>query len=325
MHFAYPQVARILAGTIMAVASSWAVAQAYPSKTVRLVLPYAAGGGLDGLTRALAQKLHESLGQPFIVENRPGAGGIPGTDNVAKAAPDGYTLLVTASAHTILPSIGTKLPFDAVQDFAPITQLSSQAYVFGINPAVPARSVREFIALAKAKPGAINYGSGGNGNATHIGVELLKSMAGIDMVHIPYKGGGPAAIAIVNGEVDAIFAVYQNIEPLLQAGRLRVLAVAVGQRWPTLPDVPTVAEMGVPGFEVVNWYGMVAPAGTRKAVIDKVNTEVVRIMRMPDVVASLAKNGMVPSTSSPEAFGAFMKSEIAKWAKVIADANIQID
>ncbi len=308
--------------------SGYATAADYPRKPIRFLMPHPVGAGMDFVSRTVANKLTEAWGQQVVIDSRPGAGGVIGLTLAKKAAPDGYTLVPTSIGPlTVNPSLyrNRNLPYNTLQDFAPVTSLISALNILVVNPAVPAKSVKELVALAKSRPGRLKYASSANGNTDHLAGELFKKLAGIDMVHIPYKGGGPAAIAIVNGEVDAIFAVYQNIEPLLQAGRLRVLAVAVGQRWPTLPDVPTVAEMGVPGFEVVNWYGMVAPAGTRKAVIDKVNTEVVRIMRMPDVVASLAKNGMVPFTSSPEAFGAFMKSEIAKWAKVIADANIQID
>jgi len=309
-------------------ASGYVEAAEYPNKPIRFLMPHPVGAGMDFVSRTVANKLTEAWGQQVIIDSRPGAGGVIGLTLAKKAAPDGYTLVPTSIGPlTVNPSLyrNRNLPYDTLQDFAPVTSLISALNILVVNPAVPAKSVKELVALAKSRPGGLKYASSANGNTDHLAGELFKKLAGIDMVHIPYKGGGPAAIAIVNGEVDAIFAVYQNIEPLLQAGRLRVLAVAVGQRWPTLPDVPTVAEMGVPGFEVVNWYGMVAPAGTRKAVIDKVNAEVVRIMRMPDVVASLAKNGMVPFTSSPEAFGAFMRAEIAKWAKVIADANVQID
>ena len=318
----------LLAAGLGLAGSGYATAADYPRKPIRFLMPHPVGAGMDFVSRTVANKLTEAWGQQVIIDSRPGAGGVIGLALAKKAAPDGYTLVPTSIGPlAVNPSLyrNRGLPYDTLQDFAPVTSLISALNILVVNPAVPAKSVKELVALAKSRPGGLKYASSANGNTDHLAGEMFKKLAGIDMVHVPYKGGGPAAIAIVNGEVDAIFAVYQNIEPLLQAGRLRVLAVAVGQRWPTLPDVPTVAEAGVPGFEVVNWYGMVAPAGTRKAVIDKVNAEVVRIMRMPDVVASLAKNGMVPFTSSPEAFGAFMKSEIAKWAKVTTDANIQID
>jgi tripartite-type tricarboxylate transporter receptor subunit TctC len=194
-----------------------------------------------------------------------------------------------------------------------------------VNPSVPAKSVKELISLAKAKPGVLKYASSANGNTDHLAGELLKTMTGINLVHIPYKGGGPAAAAVLSGEVDAIFAVYQNVAPMINAGRLRVLAVAVGQRWPTLPEVPTVAEMGVPGFEVVNWYGLVAPTGTPKQIISKVNKDVVAVLKMPDVVDVLAQNGMVPLPSTAEHFGTFLKEEIKKWGKVVRDSNIRVD
>jgi len=315
----------VLTGTLAAIVSSGAAAQTYPAKAVRMVLPYAAGGGSDTMSRALAQKLNESMGQPFIVENRPGAGGIPGTEVVARATPDGYTLLVTASAHTILPSIGTKLPFDAVADFAPITQLTSQAYVFGINPGVPAKSVMEFIALAKAKPGSINYGSGGNGNATHIGVELLKSMAGIDMVHIPYKGGAPATLALMSGEVSLLFSTVGPTVALIKSGKVRALAVTSLQRSSALPDVPTVSEAGLPGFEVTSWYAILAPARTPAPIVNKLHAEIVKGMNTPDMKARVAKDGSEYVGSTPEAFTKYLNAEVIKWANVIKTANIKFD
>ena len=229
------------------------------------------------------------------------------------------------SAFSINPSLYAKVPYDPIKDFVPVTLLAKSMNILLVHPTVPARSVKELIALAKSQPGKLKYASSANGNTDHLAGELFKMLAGVDMVHIPYKGGGPAALAILSGEVDAIFAVYQNIAPQLNAGKLRPLAVAVGKRWPTLPDVPTVAEMGVPGFEVVNWYGLVAPAGTPREIITKMNKEVVRILKMPDVVKVLADNGMVPLPSTPEQFSAFLKSEIKKWGKVVKDANIRVD
>lgn len=303
-----------------------ALAQSYPNKTIRFLMPHPVGAGMDFVSRTVAHKLTDSWGQQVIVDSRPGAGGIIGLQIAAKASPDGYTLVPTSIGPlSVNPSLHKKLPYDPVRDFDTVTTLISALNILVVHPSVPAKSVKDLIALAKSQPGKLKYASSANGNTDHLAGELFKMLAGVDMVHVPYKGGGPAAVAILSGEVDAIFAVYQNIAPQLNAGKLRPLAVAVGKRWPTLPDVPTVAEMGVPGFEVVNWYGLVAPAGTPREIITKVNREVVRILQMPDVVKVLAENGMVPLPSTPEQFSAFLKSEIRKWGKVVRDANIRVD
>jgi len=225
-------------------------ASAYPSKPIRLVVPFAPGGGADIVARAMGQKLSEAYGQPVVVDNRGGGTTIGGTDAVAKAAPDGYTLLLATSGHVINPSFFAKLPFDAIRDFAPITQLTSQAYLLGIYPGLPAKTVKDLIALAKAKPGQLNYGSGGNGNATHLGAELLKDLAGIDMVHVPYKGGGPALVALMSGEVAMLFSNVSFTLPQVKAGKVRALAVSGVKRSAVAPELPTIAEAGVPGFEV---------------------------------------------------------------------------
>lgn len=303
-----------------------AAAQTYPSKPIRFLMPHPAGAGMDFVSRTVANKLTESWGQQVIVDSRPGAGGIIGLQIAAKTTPDGYTFVPTSIGPlAVNPSLHRKLPYDPVRDFDTVTTLISALNILVVNPAVPAKSVKDLIALAKSQPGKLKYASSANGNTDHLAGELFKMLAGVNMVHIPYKGGGPAALAILSGEVDAIFAVYQNIAPQLNAGKLRPLAVAVGKRWPTLPDVPTVAEMGVPGFEVVNWYGLVAPAKTPRDIITKMNKEVVRILQMPDVVKVLADNGMVPLPSTPEQFSAFLRSEIKKWGKVVRDANIRVD
>jgi tripartite-type tricarboxylate transporter receptor subunit TctC len=320
-----------LAMLALAVASfagipGYAVAQSYPSRPIRFLMPHPTGAGMDFVSRTVAQKLTASWGQQVIVDSRPGAGGVIGLQIAARASPDGYTLIPTSIGPlTVNPSLHRNLPYDTLKDFEPVTTLISALNILVVHPAVPANSVKELIALAKSRPGKLKYASSANGNTDHLAGELFKTMAGIDMVHIPYKGGGPAALAILSGEVDAIFAVYQNIAPMLKAGKLRVLAVAVAKRWPTLPEVPTVAEMGVPGFEVVNWYGLMAPARTPKEIITKVNKEVVRILQMPDVIDVLAANGMVPFPSTPEQFAAHLRSEIKKWAKVVKDSDIRVD
>lgn len=312
--------------TFLATNSSDAFPQNYPNKPIRFLMPHPVGAGMDFVSRTVANKLTQSWGQQVIVDSRPGAGGVIGLQIAAKASPDGYTLVPTSIGPlTVNPSLYKNLPYDTLRDFDPVTTLISALNILVVNPSVPAKSVKELISLAKAKPGRLKYASSANGNTDHLAGELFKTLADINMIHVPYKGGGPAAIAILNGEVDAIFAVYQNIAPLIKAGKLRVLAVAVSERWPTLPEVPTVAEMGVPGFEVVNWYGLVAPAGTPKQIISKINKEVVRALQMPDVIDVLAQNGMVPLPSTPEQFGTFLRSEIKKWAKVVKDSNIRVD
>ncbi|MEK6592961.1 MAG: tripartite tricarboxylate transporter substrate binding protein [Pseudomonadota bacterium] len=312
--------------TFLATNSSDAFPQNYPNKPIRFLMPHPAGAGMDFVSRTVANKLTQSWGQQVIVDSRPGAGGVIGLQIAAKASPDGYTLVPTSIGPlTVNPSLYKNLPYDTLRDFDPVTTLISALNILVVNPSVPAKSVKELISLAKAKPGGLKYASSANGNTDHLAGELFKTLAGINMIHVPYKGGGPAAIAILNGEVDAIFAVYQNIASLIKAGKLRVLAVAVSERWPTLPEVPTVAEMGVPGFEVVNWYGLVAPARTPKQIISKINKEVVRALQMPDVIDVLAQNGMVPLPSTPEQFGIFLRSEIKKWAKVVKDSNIRVD
>lgn len=317
----------VMACVLMAADSGDAFSQGnYPNKPIRFLMPHPPGAGMDFVSRTVANKLTQMWGQQVIVDSRGGAGGVIGLQIAAKAAPDGYTLVPTSIGPlAVNPSLHKNLPYDTLRDFDPVTTLISALNILVVNPSVPAKSVKELISLAKARPGALKYASSANGNTDHLAGELLKTMAGINMVHIPYKGGGPAAAAILSGEVDAIFAVYQNIAPMIKAGKLRVLAVAVGQRWPTLPEVPTVAEMGVPGFEVVNWYGLVAPTGTPRQIIAKVNKDVVAVLQMPDVVDVLAQNGMVPLPSTPEHFGAFLRAEIKKWGKVVRDSNIRVD
>ena len=231
----------------------------YPNKPIRMIVPFAAGGGADIVARALGQKLAEAYREPVVVDNRGGGTTIAGTDVVAKAAPDGYTLLMATSGHVINPSFFAKLPFDAVKDFAPVTQVTSQAYILGVYPGVPAKSVKEFIALAKSKPGQLNYASGGNGNATHLGAELLKDLAGIDLMHVPYKGGGPALIALISGEVAMLFSNVSFTLPQIKAGKVRALAVTSTKRSPVAPELPTVAEAGVPGFELTSCDAVLPP------------------------------------------------------------------
>jgi tripartite-type tricarboxylate transporter receptor subunit TctC len=290
-----------------------------------MIVPFAAGGGADIVARALGQKLAEAYREPVVVDNRGGGTTIAPTDAVAKAAPDGYTLLMATSGHVINPSFFAKLPFDTVKDFAPVTQVTSQAYILGVYPGVPAKSVEEFIALAKAKPGQLNYASGGNGNATHLGIELLKDLAGIDIVHVPYKGGGPALIALISGEVAMLFSNVSFTLPQIKAGKVRALAVSSTKRSPVAPELPTVAEAGVPGFELTSWYGVLAPAKTSKAIIASLHDEIVKALNAPDIKARLANDGNETVGNTPEAFAAYIAAEIPKWARVIKRSGARME
>lgn len=323
---------QILAVAIIGIASSLAIAQTapggaaqnYPARPIRLIVPFAAAGGADVMARAIGQKLHDSVGQPVVIENRGGGGGIGGTDIVAKAAPDGYTLLFTSSAHTILPSLVAKLPFDALQDFSPVTQVSSQAFVFGVHPSVPAKTIAEYIALAKSKPGVLNYASGGTGTAPHLGGELLKNMTGVDIVHVPYKGGGPAVIALLGGEVSMLLSSIGTTLPHIKAGKIRALAVTGAQRASAMPDAPTVAET-IPGYEVSSWYAVLAPAKTPPAIVARLQAEIAKALNTQDLKTRLASDGNDAVASTPEAFGEYLKEETIKWAKVIKASGARVD
>jgi tripartite-type tricarboxylate transporter receptor subunit TctC len=300
-------------------------APAYPAKPIRLIVPFAPGGGADIVARALGQKLTDDYRQPIVVDNRGGGTTVPPTEAVARAAPDGYTLLMATSAHVINPSFCAKLPYDTVRDFAPVTQVTSQAYLLGVYPGVPAKSVKELIALAKAKPGQLNYGSGGNGNATHLGAELLKDMAGIDVVHVPYKGGGPALIALMSGEVAMLFSNVSFTLPQVKAGKVRALGVSSTKRSPVVPDLPSVAEAGVPGFEVTSWYGVLAPAKTPRPIVTSLRDEIVRALNAPDMKARLAADANEVVGSTPEAFGAYIAAEIPKWARIVKKSGARME
>lgn len=305
--------------------SAAAVAQSYPAKPIRLVLPVAPGGGSDIVVRPVVQKLTTAIGQQFVIDYRAGASGNIAAELVSKAVPDGYTLLWVNT--TIATNVGLfkKLAYDPLRDFTPITQLTSQSYVFVVHPSVPVKSLKEFIALSKARKGGLAYASTGAGSVNHLGMELFKTQASIDGTHVPYKGAGPALIDLVGGQVDTMVATIVSATQFVKTGKLRALAVTSLQRSPLLPAVPTVAEVGFPGFEVSGWYGMVAPTGTPREAIALLNGEIVKALKLPDILERLAGDGAVAVGSTPEEFGAYIKSEITKWSAVIKAAGATAD
>jgi tripartite-type tricarboxylate transporter receptor subunit TctC len=295
----------------------------YPSKPVRFIVPSSAGGGTDIVARAIAQKLSEALGQQFVVENKPGAGQMIGLEAAARAPADGHTLVMSASTLAINPVMYRKVPYDPVRDFAPITQAASLPNVLVVHPSLPVKSVAELIALAKREPGRIAYASAGIGTSPQMSVELLKSLAGIDMLHVPYKGTGPGVVDLLAGQVGVMAPNVLTALPHIKAGRLRALAVTSARRSEVLPDVPTVAETGVAGYESVQWYGVLAPAGTPRDIVQRLHAEISRALHAKDVRERLAADGAEPVGSSPEEFAAFIRAEIAKWARVAKAAGIQ--
>ena len=309
-----------LAGTLPA------CAQEYPRKAIRLIVPFAPGGGNDTVARAIAQSAGTSLGQPVVVDNRAGAGGMLGAELAARAPPDGYTLFLGGvGSHAINPNLHAKLPYDPVKDFAPITLIASAPSVLVVNPSLPARTLAEFTALAKASPGRINYASNGNGSSAQLAAVLYESMAGVQMVHVPYKGLAPALVDLLAGEVQAMFSSVVAIVPNIKAGRLRALAVTGKRRAALLPEVPTLDESGVPGYEAGSWYGILAPAGTPQAVVAKLHEAIVRALAQPEVRERLVSEGAEVIGSTPEAFAAHITAELARMGKLIRDAGIRME
>ena len=302
-----------------------AQAQNWPARPVRILVPFAPGGGVDAVSRFLAQKLTEQLGSSFVVENRAGGGGLLGAELVAKAAPDGYTLLTSAPEFSINPSVKSKMPFDALKDFAFVSQLTSGQFLLACHPSVPVKSVRELIALANAQPGRLNYGSSGTGSINHLAGELLQSMTGIRWGHVPFKGSGPNLIALMGGEIDFSFGSTTSLVDQARLGRVRGIAVTGPKRYAELPAVPTIAESGVPGYNVTGWYGLYAPAGTPNEIVRKLQMESARGLNSPDMREKLIKAGNEPVVSTPEAFEAFVRVEIAKWARVVKDAKLTLE
>jgi tripartite-type tricarboxylate transporter receptor subunit TctC len=301
-------------------------AQSYPSKPIRLIVPFPPGGSTDIIGRIVGQKLGERLGQSIVVDNRGGAGGTLGTDLAAKAAADGYTLVIgTTSTHAVAAGAYAKLPYDPVKDFAPITLVGVTPYLLVVNRNVAAKTLPEFVALAQAQPGKLNYGSAGNGTTTHLAMEMLRDAAKLDIVHIPYKGNGPAEAAVLNGEVQTVFGSMPALLPQTRQGNLKALAVGTARRSPALPDVPTVAEQGYPGFEAALWLGVYAPAGTPQPIIEKLATELRAIVGSPDYRELLDKNGAEPISNSPAEFAALTEKEVARYVKVVNAIGLKLE
>ncbi|HXM81851.1 MAG TPA: tripartite tricarboxylate transporter substrate binding protein [Burkholderiales bacterium] len=320
--------ARHLAFAVAAIAAAPSVhAQAYPTKPVRLIVPYPAGGATDFFARTVFTKMSESLGQPVVVENRPGAGTAIGASEVARSAPDGYTLLLgDAGTYAFNPTLYKKLTYDPVKDFAPVSLTGRFALILAVNPsAMQASSVKEFVEAAKRSPGKIDYGAPGPGSPIHLAMELFKQRAGIVMTPIPYKGGADAMTDLIGGRISTMFLDIASGLPQIKGGKVRALAVASDKRVAALPELPTIGESGYPGFEAWAWQGFVAPVGTPRPVVMKLNAEFAKVMADPTIKQRLSESGFQPQTSTPEEFAAYMKSEIAKWAKVIRDSSISLD
>jgi tripartite-type tricarboxylate transporter receptor subunit TctC len=299
-----------------------AIAQKYPAKPVRIVVGFAAGGGTDIAARVIAQKLTEAMGGSFIVDNRPGAAGNLGADLVDKSAPDGYTILM-ANSTIAIPSLFAKLPFDIRKDFAPLSNIALGPSVLSVHPSLPVKDVKGLIALARARPGQLTYGSGGVGNITHLAMALLASMTKLDMVHAPYKGAAPSLVGLMNGEIQAVFSSVPAALPHIGSGRMRALGVSISKRSPALPKVPTIAEAGVPGYYAASWYGLLLPAGAPKAVVDALSKEIGTVMRVQDVREKMLAQGFEPVGDAPEEFSKFIREEIARWEKVVKNAGIK--
>ncbi|HUJ00201.1 MAG TPA: tripartite tricarboxylate transporter substrate binding protein [Usitatibacter sp.] len=315
----------LAAALVLAVAST-AHAQPYPSKPIHFVVPYPAGGPLDTVARLLGQKVSESVKQTVIVENKPGAGGNIGADFVAKSAPDGYTILMGAVAtHAINPTLYSHIPYDPVKDFAPVTEVAWTPNVLVVNPSLPVTSVKEFIAYAKAHPNQLNFGSGSTGSAGHLAGELFKSMAGVQMVHVPYKGAAPAMQDLIGGQIQLMFDNLASSLGQIRAGRVRALAVTTLKRSSLAPDLPTIAESGLPGFDISTWFGVFAPGGTPQPIVRKLHDEFVQALRAPDVQAKFRTLGAEPVGNTPEEFAAYIRSESQKYAKVVKASGAKVD
>lgn len=305
--------------------SGLAYGQVYPFKAVRMLVPFPPGGGTDYTARLIGQKLSELWGQPMVVENRPGASTTIASEIVARAAPDGYTLIMASVNHTINPSLYAKIPYDTIKDFAPVTVAVTAAYVLVVHPSLPVKSVKELIELARAKPGQINYSSSGSSGPQHLAGELFKLMSSADLTHVPYKGGGPAAMALLGGHVSVMFSTPVSAMPHIKAGKLRALAVTSKERSVAFPDIPTISEAALTGYEAVTWWGILAPARTPRDIVAKIHGDVVHVLQTADTRSRLATEGVNPAGSSPEQFSLMIRDEIVKMAKIVKAANVKLD
>jgi tripartite-type tricarboxylate transporter receptor subunit TctC len=323
---AFHRLQRIAGFALAVFAASGALAQAaYPTKPVRIIVPYSAGGPADIYARFLGDRLQKSLGQPFVIENRPGAGAIIGTEAVAKSPADGYTLLMMSNTHTVNESLFTKKPYSLLRDLAPVAPVNYSDLILVVHPSVPAHNLKELIALAKSKPGALNYASSGPGTPYHMAGELFKAMAGIDVVHVPHKGSAEARTSVLAGNVQMMFDAITTMAPLAQAGKVRAIATSGKTRSSITPDVPTLSEAGLPGYDAVIWLGVMTPAGTPKPIIDTLNSDIERIANSPDVKEIWTRQGAVPMRMTPEEFGKFLEQDIQKWAKVVKFSGATVD
>jgi tripartite-type tricarboxylate transporter receptor subunit TctC len=300
-----------------------AAAQDYPSRNVRIVVPFGAGGPADVFARFVGQQLSEALKRPFVIENRPGAGAIIGTDEVVKAAPDGHTLLMMSNTHTVNETLVPNRPYQLMRDLVPVAPVNYSDLLMVVNPSVPAKDLKEFIALAKSKAGALNYASSGQGTPYHMAGELFKAMSGTDVVHVPHRASGEARTSVIGGHTQMMIDAISTMAPTVQAGQVRALGVTGQKRSSIMPDVPTIAEAGVPGYEATIWLGIMAPKGTPQPIVDRLNAEINKVLNRPDVKEAWAKQGVEPLVMSPAEFDKYMRADIEKWAKVIKDANIK--
>ena len=317
---------RFGAALLSVAAMAAAQAQGYPSKPVRLIVPYPAGGTTDIIARVAAQQLSERLKQPFVVENKGGANGAIGSAEVARSPADGYTLLMgTASTHGINSAVYKTLPYDAVKDFAPVTIVASTPNIIAVHPSVPAKNLQELLALAKAQPGKLNYGSTSLGGSPHMSAELLKMMAHVDMLHVPYKGAAPMLTDLMGGQVQVGFDNLPSTINFVRSGKVRAIAVTTAQRWPGAPEIPTVAESGVPGYEVSGWFGLLAPAGTPPAVLKTLQQAIAEAVKQPEVNKQMLDLGALPVANTPEAFAALVQADVAKWREVVKSTGVKLD
>jgi tripartite-type tricarboxylate transporter receptor subunit TctC len=315
----------IVAGLAASLLATAALAQ-YPAKPIRLIVPFAAGGGNDNVARLVGKRLSDSLGQPLLIDNRPGAGGALGAELAAKSAPDGYTLFLGGvGSHAVNPNLNDSLPYDPIRDFAPVALLASAPLVLVVHPSVPAESFKAFVALARARPGQLNYASNGNGSSSHLAAVMFDSMTGVDMVHVPYKGLSPALTDLLSGRVQLMFSSVVAILPHVKSEKLRGLAVTGNRRLTSMPDLPTIAESGLPGYEASSWYGVLAPAGTPREIVARLNAELVKALEHPEVRTSLLAEGAEPIGGTPERFASHIRSEKERLGKLIREAKIRLE